>query len=723
MRMYHRPLAVVTLCVLAAITVHTVTAAGQDLELLDDWKMYSDGSMALYRALAVEAFNRLDERERVIAALATTDDAIRYREHAKEMLSEAFGPLPERTPLKARTVETFTHENFTIENVIYESRPGFQVTGMVCKRTDSTGRLPAIIYVCGHTEDGFRSETYQHVILNLADKGFLVFAFDPVGQGERLQYVGEDGTSVLGGATREHSYAGLQYTLCGRSMAMVRLWDGIRAIDYLETRNDVDAKRIGVHGRSGGGTMSSFLGAMDDRIAAAAPECYIDGFRRLYESIGPQDAEQNLLSQIALGLDHDDFLIVRGKRPTLVVTTTRDFFSIQGARETVARASRVLSLAGDANTLSMTEDDAPHQSTKANREAVYSFFMHTFGVTGDTTDHDIPVMDHAVITMTKTGQAVSSGSRSIYEFIKEDATPLLEALRGKRKNTPAYSSTVLNAAKTISGIRTGGDMGQAVFCGRHILEGYSIELYLVPGENGIMMPVAILHPEGRTETRGTVLYLDPAGKKHAVESGGEAVKLVMDGYTVCVADIPGIGELQSGTGRNDSVFDGVDFNVVFSAQLLGRSVTGVQAGHILKLRSFLSAEESTDDIICVAEGTCGPAALHAATLDDHMGELILSGSILSWESVVNQKYYDYAIGTTIVPGALLSYDLPDLVCAAGDLDLHIISPVNGAGKVLSETDKRPFRDIISNFSPERAALVRLMGDGASISEAVRALHR
>ncbi len=109
---------------------------------------------------------------------------------------------------------------------------------------------------------------------------------------------------------------------------------------------------------------------------AAAPECYITSYRRLLESIGPQDAEHILLSQISNGLDHGDFLVARGTLPTLVVTTTRDMFSIQGARETV-RSIVSLKPARSVVHLSMVEDDAPHQSTKKNREAVYAFFMYS----------------------------------------------------------------------------------------------------------------------------------------------------------------------------------------------------------------------------------------------------------------------------------------------------------------------------------------------------------
>ena len=93
-----------------------------------------------------------------------------------------------------------------------------------------------MIYACGHTELGFRSDTYQHVILNLVDKGFIVLAFDPLGQGERLQYPDADtGKSKVGGPTKEHSFAGVQTLLTGTSLTDYFVWDGIRVLDYLET--------------------------------------------------------------------------------------------------------------------------------------------------------------------------------------------------------------------------------------------------------------------------------------------------------------------------------------------------------------------------------------------------------------------------------------------------------------------------------------------------------
>ena len=403
----------VILCLFFCLTAPV--SAQEDLTVFTRWRQYSDVENALYENIASEAYRFLDKRESTIAGLDTRDEWQEYIASVRKKLQAAFGPLPEKTPLNARITGTFKHEGITIEHILYESRRGFEVTASLFKRTGLEGELPAVLYVCGHTGDGYKSETYQHIILNLARKGFAVFAIDPIGQGERLQYYDpEEGKSLIGGPTSEHSYAGLQYLLLGRTMSMVRLWDCIRAVDYLCGRPDIDAARIGVHGRSGGGTMSSFLGAMDDRIAAAAPECYITGLRRLFQSIGPQDAEQNLLSQISSGLDHGDFLLARCPKPTLVVATTRDFFSIQGVRETVQSVRPAFRAFDSEDNIGLIEDDAPHQSTKKNRERVYAFFINTFGVESTPIDEDIPPIDPVRLQVSSTGQVITSGSKTSF---------------------------------------------------------------------------------------------------------------------------------------------------------------------------------------------------------------------------------------------------------------------------------------------------------------------
>src|SRR5699024_5635092 len=255
--------------------------------------------------------------------------------------------------------------------IIYESQPGFYVTSSLFIPKGLQGKAPAIIHFSGHTGEGYRSDVYQHVILNWVKKGFIVFAFDPVGQGERQQYYDkEKGKSVVGGPTHQHSYPGAQAFIEGSSQARYMIWDGIRAVDYLLSQKEVDPSKIGITGRSGGGTQSAYIAAFDDRIYAAAPENYITNFTRLLQAIGPQDAEQNFFHGIVSGIDHPDFLEVRAPKPTLMITTTRDFFPIQGAMETEKEVSRVFRAYNKRGHFYRVEADTTHASAKKNRESM-----------------------------------------------------------------------------------------------------------------------------------------------------------------------------------------------------------------------------------------------------------------------------------------------------------------------------------------------------------------
>jgi dienelactone hydrolase len=681
-------------CVFASVSgFETNVKAQENLSVLKGWRRYSDAENALYNEIAREAYRFLDNRDRMIEGFRTKEQWQEYIDSVRGKLHTAFGPMPDKTPLNARITGTFEHEGIKVEKIIYESRPDFQVTACLFKRNDLTGKLPAVLYVCGHTGDGFRSPTYQHVILNLAQKGFAVLAIDPVGQGERLQYYdAEKGESLIGGPTSEHSYAGLQYLLIGRTMAMVRLWDGIRAVDYLCERDDIDHERIGVHGRSGGGTMSSFLGAMDNRIAAAAPECYITGFRRLFQSIGPQDAEQNLLGQISDGLDHGDFLIARAPKPTLVVTTTRDFFSIEGAWETFQSVKPAfdafvlkdnIRLSG--NSFQFIEDDAPHQSTKDNRERVYAFFMNVFSVESSNLDEDIPPIDPSLLRVTTTGQVITSGSKAIYDLISGDAfehIANLDVSRGMINSFPdRYKEKVRTASQKLSGLHFSDSPFEEIFTGRFQRDGYTIEKVIIEEKNGIPIPCLVFVPDERRK-HPAVLYLSYGGKEKDAESGGFIESVVQEGYMVLAPDLPGIGELAGDVHNDDSVIRGVDYNLVFGAQLIGRSITGIQAGSIIRVLRYLVSrvDVDADNITAVSRGCTGPALMHAAVFDSAIGSAVFLESPLSWKSLTEHRFYDQVIGSTIVPSALLSYDLPDLIGLIAPRKVLFVDPVDGDGK-------------------------------------------
>ncbi|MDP2983783.1 MAG: acetylxylan esterase [Candidatus Latescibacter sp.] len=679
-------------------------AQTEDLTVLKGWRQYAGADQALYNEIVREAYSYLDSRDAALARIKTPEEWKGYITGIRQKLRDAFGPLPEKTPLNARTTGEFEHEGVKVEKVIFESRPGFQVTGCFFKPAQAKGRLPVVLYVCGHSVDGFRSEPYQAVILNLARKGIAVFAIDPVGQGERLQYFDpRKNTSVIGGPTNEHSYAGLPYLLLGRTMAMVRLWDGIRAIDYLVARPDVDPGKIGVHGRSGGGTMSAYIGAMDSRIAAAAPECYITSFRRLFQSIGPQDAEQNLLGQISSGLDHGDFILARAPKPTLIVTTTRDMFSIQGARETVQAARPAFKALGAEENLRMIEDDAPHQSTKLNRERVYAFFMKTFGVSGSPDDETIPSIHPELLKVTSTGQTASAGSKTVYDFIRDDSQSILKNLENSRKQAAVHSEKVRRAVQALSGFSQAKKLSETVFAGRFRHEGYSIEKLIIDAEAPLPIPALAFVPDGGGKHPG-VLYVSQKGKESDTGTGGLVESLVRNGYLVLAVDLPGFGELSSSVKGDDSVIRGISYNLVFGAQLIGGSVTGIQAGAASRALRYLALrpDAAPGKLSALSRGLTGPALIHAAAFEKSLSALALVESPLSWESILHHRFYDQGIGSTIVPSALLSYDLPDLLGLLAPRPCMLVDALDGDGKPASTELSDRVTGMVKSFYGQNA---------------------
>jgi dienelactone hydrolase len=214
------------------------------------------------------------------AALKTKADAEDYVKSVRRRIRESFGPEPERTPLNPRVTGTVEHDAYTIEKVIFESRPGMLVTANLYIPKGRPFPLPGVVGTCGHSDNGKAEAAYQSFSQGLARQGYVVLIYDPIGQGERLQYVNEKLGSRIGVGVYEHLYAGNQQMLVGEFFGSWRAWDGIRALDYLLTRKEVDPKHVGVTGNSGGGTMTTWLCGVEQRWTMAAPSCFVTTFRR-----------------------------------------------------------------------------------------------------------------------------------------------------------------------------------------------------------------------------------------------------------------------------------------------------------------------------------------------------------------------------------------------------------------------------------------------------------
>ena len=662
--------------------IQTTGFAQNELDVIkDNWLEFTDAPNALYRHLTGQAYELLERRVDNISGISNLNAWQERQQEIREILSDIVGPFPPKTPLNPQVTRIIDKKSYRVEHVIFESQPGFYVTSSLFIPAGLKGKTkaPAVIYCSGHSVEGYRSQVYQYVILNLVSKGFIVFAFDPVGQGERLEYYSSDtGNSIIGGPTKEHSYPGAQAFIAGSSQAMYMIWDGIRAVDYLLTRKEVDPSRIGITGRSGGGTQSAYIAAFDDRIYAVAPENYITNYTRLLQSIGPQDAEQNLFNLIYRGIDHPDFLIVRAPKPALMITTTRDMFSIQGAIETEREVSRIYKAYGREDNFARTEDDAGHESTLKNRESMYSFFQKHLANPGNPRDEQVQLLTAEELKVTATGQlATSVVGETVFSLNKKIAENLAAELNNSRKDPGTFLSEVIKSAKELSGYIEPSTTGEPVFSGRIARENYSVEKYFIKGEGNYVIPYLLFVPS-KPGNKG-LIYLHPAGKSAEAGTGGEIERIVREGVTVLSPDLPGTGELGSGSLHGDAYFDGVSHNLWYAALLIRRSITGIQAGEIVRLAGVLRKRNNEGQISVCARKELAPALLHAAAFTNEISRVILIEPCLSYLSIVTTRFYNPVLINSTVPGALKRYDLPDLAACLVPRKLMIMGTTGADG--------------------------------------------
>jgi cephalosporin-C deacetylase-like acetyl esterase len=655
--------------------------AQDELDVIrNSWLQYTDAANSLYHFLSGEAFKSLEMRVDKVKQINTKDDLLQHQAELRQKMWELLGPFPEKTPLNSKITSTVKKIGYRVENVIYESLPGFYVTASLFIPDNIKEPAPAILFCSGHSSGVYRLPYYQLPLLNLVKKGFIVLAIDPVGQGERLQYYNtETKESTIGGSTKEHSYFAAQVFTIGMSSARYFVWDGIRGIDYLMSRKKVDPERIGVHGLSGGGTQTAYVSALDERVLASAPAGYITSYRRLLESMGVGDAEQNFYHGISGGIDQADYIEIRAPKPTLIMATTRDFFSIQGTRETYAELEREYTLLGNPGNIEITEDDADHDYTKKNREAMYAFFQKYLQLPGSPIEEEVDYCSAQELQKTHTGQiSTSLGGETVFSINRKEAEKLISKLQDSRGDLTRHLTEVLNSAKKLSGYQEPSEFHEPVFTGRFQKDGYVIEKYFVKGEGDYVIPYLLLKPD--KPNNKALIYLHPSGKSIEASPGGEMELFAKNGITVLAPDMIGIGETGPGIFKGDSYIDSVSYNLWYTSMLIGRSIVGIRAGDVVRLTRVLQKEAGINDIYGFARKEMSPVLLHAAAFCLAITRIALIDPYSSYQSIVMNRFYKPKFVHSIVPGALTAYDLPDLGASLAPRKLLIEGITDGNGR-------------------------------------------
>ena len=630
----------------------------------------------LYRALERQAREKLEARRTEVAALRTPG-AIRERvARIRARFLAALGDLPKRTPLNARVVGQLRRDGYRIERVIYESRPQHHVTASLYL-PDADRPVPGVLVPCGHSENGKAAEAYQKACILLAKNGLAVLCFDPIGQGERVQALDEQGKAAIKGSTTEHTMAGIGALLVCRSAAGYRVWDAIRSLDYLASRPEVDPQRLGCTGNSGGGTETAYLMALDDRVAVAAPSCYITSLERLFATIGPQDAEQNITGQVAFGMDHADYALLRAPKPTLLCVGTRDFFDIQGSWDTYRELKLAYGRFGHGERIELFESDEPHGFTQPRREASVRWLRRWLLHKDEpTVESDGPIVADADLKCTETGQVLSAlRGKSVFDFNAERARELTK----ERAAFQASHSPEERLAEVRRLIGLPADVAHAAVETRGSVTraNHTLRKLAITVEPGILLPALLCEPEPRGSPKSaaglTIVVGNEPGED--LEPGGLVDRLVGDGGSGVLLGRRGMGET---TPEGKGSPFGADWKEAFLSLDLARPLLGQRVGDVLAVVGAFSGKFA-GGVSLIGRGKAAPVALHAAALEPRIGSVTLDGMVSSWSDVAASVRSRDQLAN-VVPGALAYYDLPDLATLILPRRLTIRPALDAAGR-------------------------------------------
>jgi dienelactone hydrolase len=665
---------------LAAVLLGGTVVAADDLTVLKPSKGETPPKKLLHAHQLAECDKHFALRKAEIEKLKTPADVAARQKALHARFVDSLGGFPEKTPLNAKTVGTLKRDGYTIDKVIYESRPEHHVTANLYL-PEGKGPFPGVLMPLGHSQNGKAADYMQRGAILLAKNGIAALVYDPIGQGERSQLLDKLGNPAIKSSTSEHTMCGIGALLVGRNTASYRIWDGIRSLDYLASRPEIDAKKLGCSGCSGGGTLTSYLMALDERIVAAAPSCYLTSLERLFATIGPQDAEQNITGQVAFGLDHADYVFLHAPKPTLILASTQDFFDIQGTWHTFREAKRLYTLLGVPESVDLIEVDAKHGYPKPHREAMARFMCRWLkGEDKPIVEGNWPIEKDQTLWCTRSGQVLDDlRGKSVFDLNAALASEFAKKRAAKPMKPDAFrdavQQVVLPDAVPIFKVTEAGAIDK---------DRFTINKRIFTG-SGVPVPALVFEPKGEVPVAPLLVYVNDQGAAEVTKSIAERAGV----RRTMAVDLPGYGE----TGP-------AGFKESFLGFHLNRPLLGLRTANLLGVINTAPKEQGVE---LFGSGSAGPIVLHAAMMNDRVKSVTIDGGLVSWDNVVRTPINNNQL-VNVVPGALKVYDLPDLAAAISPRPLTIRNPLDAAGKPLTkEAAEEAYKQVRDAYKKANAA--------------------
>ncbi|WP_026486577.1 alpha/beta hydrolase family protein [Caldanaerobius polysaccharolyticus] len=291
--------------------------------------------------------------------LNSSEEFGRWKSGFRAKLIELLGGFPEKVELKPEVVQRVHLKGYTREKVLYRTAPYVVASAYMLVPDDIKGRVPAVLALCGHgygnkdivgiNEDGTDRDSprplpqgyHRDFALELVKRGMVVMAPEIMGFGERREVEDEEKGPYASSCRRASFYA----MMLGKTLIGMRVWDAIRAVDYLEQRDEVDSSRIGCMGISGGGMVSLFTAALEDRIKAAVVSGYLCTFKGSILSV--RHCEDNYIPGILKYGEMYDIACLVAPRPMLIESGTDDpIFPVDAADYAYDKVKKAYDLLG-----------------------------------------------------------------------------------------------------------------------------------------------------------------------------------------------------------------------------------------------------------------------------------------------------------------------------------------------------------------------------------------
>ena len=527
-------------------------------------------------------------------------------------------PMPRKTPLEARVTGAFEREADFVEKVVFQSMPGLYVTGNLYVPKTRGGPMPAVLYVCGHSPGPCGAKVqYQHHGIWLARHGYVAFLIDPLEFGE-----------VPGIHHGTHDLGMWYWHSLGYTPAGPEVWNAMRAVDYLETRPEVDGTRIGITGISGGGAVTWYAAAADERFKAAAAVCgtWTVGRHATLECVDQNCDCIYFPNPFQMDLPSVGALIA--PRPLKILSARRDVsFPAPGYHEAYRKTLPIYELYDAADRLVEFDYDCPHQDVIAFRKEADEWLNHW--LKGDSTPFDegeiareaediLKVLDRPPVNPLngrvhktfiaayrlrpwKTAAAWEARRTALLREINDRVlrafpsrkVPLDIAKTGEKGWTSRYADSFHVEFTSEAGVRVNG------------------QLYLP--RNGKASHPALIYAKGAQD----VIY--PVDHDPLLPAFGSHAILVLHPRAV---DYPGVTNYKMSAIR-------------MTAALIGTTVESMQLWDILRAVDYLAEGEGLklDGVSIYGRAQMGALALYAAALDPRVTRVILDNPPAShWEA-------------------------------------------------------------------------------------------